>query len=290
MITRVGKCPPDVLQSVARFVYQDREFMDQAFPDSTSTEVSRTISSLGNSWYVLTSERPIALFKAEFSGATASVFALSYDGRTLFESLIGNLCEDLRRMRLTSLHVNVPIDKTDLFLSRGFEKVEVLVRLSRAPIETKMMPILPLMNPTEREIPTLSKLMYDSYAKAKSAYSDAQSTESVIRNIMSGDSGDYISGASFASGAFPNLVSACLLTRVYPTEANVSQVFTHPLYRARGLATTEIASAMNRLVKEEKAVTRLTVWSPETNDVMKRLLDKMGFTEDRKLVEMTSRL
>jgi len=264
--------------------------MDQAFPDSTSTEVSRAISSLGNSWYVLTSERPIALFKAEFSGATASVFPLCYDGRTLFESLIGKLCEDLRRMRLTSLHVNVPIDKTDLFLSRGFEKVDVLIRLSRAPTETKMMPILPLMNPTEREIPTLSKLMYDSYAKAKSAYSDAQSTESVIRNIMSGDSRNYISGASFASGAFPNLVSACLLTRVYPTEANVSQVFTHPLYRARGLATTEIASAMNRLVKEEKPVTRLTVWSPETNDVMKRLLDKMGFAQDRKLVEMTSRL
>jgi GNAT superfamily N-acetyltransferase len=290
MITRVGKCIPDVLQSVARFVYQDREFMDQAFPDSTSTEVSRALSSLGNSWYVLTSERPIALFKAEFSGATASVFPLCYDGGTSFESLIANLCEDLRRMRLTSLHVNVPTDQTDLFLSKGFEKVELLVRLSRAPIETKMMPILPLMNPTEREIPTLSKLMYDAYAKTKGVYSDAQSTESVIRDVMSGGFGDYISGASFASGAYPNLVSACLLTRVYPTEANVSQVFTHPLYRARGLATTEIAFAMNRLVKEEKGVARLTVWSPETNEVMKRLLDKMGFAQDRKLVKMTSRL
>ena len=289
MITQLGKCPRDVLQSVVGFVCQDREFMDEAFPHSTRTEVSRTLPSLGNSWYVLTSERPIALFKAEISEPTANVSRLCYDG-TLFESVIATLRENLRRIRITNFHVSVPPDQTDLFLSKGFEKHAALVRFSRAPIETKMMPILPLMNPTEKEIPTLSKLMYDAYAKTKDAYSDAQSTEGVIRDIMSGDLGDYISGASFASGAFPNLVSACLLTRVSITEANVSQVFTHPLYRARGLATTEIASAMNRLAKEGKEVTKLTVWSPETNDVMKRLLDKMGFAQDRKLVQMTSRI
>jgi GNAT superfamily N-acetyltransferase len=289
MIIQVEKCPRDMLQSVMSFVCQDREFMDEVFPHSISTEVSRALASLGNSWYVLTSERPIALFKAEISGPTANISRLSYDG-TLFESVIATLREDLRRMKITDFDVSVPADKTDLFLSKGFEKHAILVRLSRAPIETKMMPILPLMNPTEKEIPTLSKLMYEAYAKRKDAYADAQSTESVIRNIMSGDLGDYISGASFASGAFPNLVSACLVTRVSLTEANVSQVFTHPLYRARGLATTEIASAMNRLVNEGREITRLTVWSPETNDVMKRLLDKMGFAQDRKLVEMNSRI
>ncbi len=143
------------------------------------------------------------------------------------------------------------------------------------------------MNPTDKEIPTLSNLMYEAYPKG--AYSDAQSTENVIRNVMSGKLGDYVSGASFASGAFPNLVSACLVTRVSPVEANVAQVFTHPLYRAAGLATTEIASAMNRLVKEGKGVTKLTVWSPATNEVMKRLLDKMGFVKDRELVQLTAR-
>jgi len=261
--------------------------MDEAFPDSSSTELGRALSSLGKSWYVLTSERPIALFKGALTGPTANVSRMCYDSGTSFESLIANLCEDLRRMKITNLHVGVPTDRTDLFLSRGFERAEILVRFSRAPIESKMMPILPLMNLTEKEIPILSKLMYDAYAKTSGAYSDAQSAENVIRNIMSEG---YISGASFASGAFPNLVSACLVTRVYPSEANVSQVFTHPLYRARGLATTEVASAMNRLVNEERGITRLTVWSPEANDVMKRLLDKMGFVHDRKLVEMTSRL
>jgi GNAT superfamily N-acetyltransferase len=289
MITPVKKCPPNVLQSVARFVCQDREFMDQAFPHSNSTEVSRALASLGDSWYVLVSDRPIALFKAEISHPIANVSTLCYDG-ALFESVIPTLREDLRRMRITDFQVDVPPGQTDSFLSKGFETHAVLVRFSRVPRETKMMPILPLMNPTEKEIPTLAKLMYEAYAKTKSAYSDAQSTENVIRNIMSGNLGHYISGASFASGAFPKLESACLLTRVSPTEVNVSQVFTHPLYRARGLATTEIASAMDRLVKEGEGVTKLTVWSPETNDVMKRLLTKMGFAPDKRAVEMTSKI
>jgi GNAT superfamily N-acetyltransferase len=290
MITQVEKCSPDALQSVERFALQDPEFMSQTFPESASTELGRALASLGNSWYVLTSERPIALLKAEIVGTAANVSRICYDHSTLFESVIANLREDLRRMRITSLHVSVPPDQTDLFYTKDFEKRATLIRLSRAPIETKMMPILPLMNPTEKELPTLSNLMYEAYAKTQGAYLDAQSTERMIRNIMTGVPGNYISEASFASGAFPNLVSACLLTRVSSTEANVSQVFTHPLYRARGLATTEIASAMNRLVKEGKGITRLTVWSPENNEVMKRLLDKMGFAQDRKLVEMITRI
>ena len=289
MITRVGKCSPDVLRSVANFVYQDGEFTKQEFPHSTNAEeVGMALASLGNSWQVLTSERPIALFKAEISEPNTNVSRLCYDHSAPFESVIANLREDLRRIRITDVHVNVSPDQADAFQSKGFEKGAVLVRLSRAPIETKMMPILPLMNPTEKQIPILSNLMYEAYAKMKGAYSDAQSTQNVIRSIVSG--GDYLSNASFASGAFPNLVSACLVTRVSLAEANVSQLFTHPLYRARGLATTEIASAMNSLVKEGKGVTRLTVWSPEANDVMKRLLDKMGFAQDRRLVEMTSRI
>ena len=228
MIIRVEKCSSDTLQSLTRFVCQDRELMEQESPHSTTTEVSRALGSMGNSWYVLTSERPIALFKAEISGSTANVSRLCQDDSTPLESVIAYLLEDLRRMKITKLHVSVPLNQMDLFLAKGFEKDAVLVRFSRVPVETKMMPILPLMNPTEKEIPILSQLMYEAYRKTKDAYSDAKSTESVVRNIMSGGVGDYISSASFASGAFPNLVSACLLTRVSPAEANVSQVFTHP--------------------------------------------------------------
>lgn len=287
MITRVEKCSPDVLRSVASFVYQDSEFAKQEFPHATNAqEVGTALASLGNSWQVLTSERPIALFKGEISAPTANLPRLCYDHSASFETVIASLREDLRRIGVTNFQLSVLPDETDSFLSKGFEKREVLVGLSRFPIETKMMPILPLMNPTQKEIPTLSNLMYEAYAKIRGAYSDAEATQRAIRSIVSGV--DFLPNASFASGAFPNLVSACLVTRVSPFEATVSQVFTHPLYRARGLATTEIASAMNILVKEGK-VGRLTVWSPETNEVMKRLLDKMGFAQDRRLVEMTSR-
>jgi len=273
---------------VASFVYQDREFTKQEFPHTTNTqEVGMALASLGNSWQVLTSERPIALFKGEILAPTANLSQLCYDHSASFETVMAKLREDLRRMGVTNFQLSVFPDEADSFLSKGFEKREVLVRLSRSPTETKMMPILPLMNPTQKEIPTLSNLMHEAYAKTRGAYSDAEAAQSVIRSIVSGV--DYLPNASFASGAFPNLVSACLVTSVSPSEATVSQLFTHPLYRARGLATTEIASAMNILVKESKGLARLTVWSPETNEVMKRLLIKMGFAQDRRLVEMTSR-
>ncbi len=289
MITRVEKCSSDVLRSVANFVLQDPEFTKQEFPNTTNAkEVGTALASLGNSWQVLTSDQPIALFKGELSTPTASLSRLCYDHSASFDTLIAKLREDLRRIGITNVQASVLPDEVDTFLANGFEKRSVLDRLSRSPIETKMMPILPLMNPTRKEIPTLSNLMYEAYVKSKGTYSDAEVTQSVIRNIIS--SVDYLPNASFASGAFPNLVSACLVTRASSSEATVSQVFTHPLYRARGLATTEIASAMNFLVREGKGVTTLAVWSPETNEVMKRLLGKMGFIQDRSLVDMTLRI
>jgi predicted GNAT family acetyltransferase len=103
---------------------------------------------------------------------------------------------------------------------------------------------------------------------------------------MSGARGTYLPDASYASGAPPNLVSACLLTADLPGEAKIDQLFTHPLYRARGLATLEIAAAMNRLTVS--GVSSLNVWNREGNDVIKRLLGKMGFRQQRTVVEMSA--
>ncbi len=191
--------------------------------------------------------------------------------------------------RSTDFHVDVPPDQTDSFLSKGFEKGAVLVRLSRAPIETKMMPILPLMNPTKKEIPTIIELDVRGITKTKGAYADAQATENVIRNIMSGNWGLHFR-CLFREWRFPE---PCECMSSYQSISRRSQclasVYASTLQSA-GLATTEIASAMNRLVKEGKGVTRLTVWSPETNEVMKRLLEKMGFIEDREQCEMTAKI
>jgi GNAT superfamily N-acetyltransferase len=168
----------------------------------------------------------------------------------------------------------------------GLEKRASYVKFTRVPAETKMMPILPLVNATQKEIPMLAGLMYDAYAKTDHVFSDIQSAEKTLLSIMSGVQGRYLSEASFASGATQNLVSACLLTLDSPGQANIAQLFTHPLYRARGLATTEIAMAMNRLV--EFGIGNLTVWNRESDDVVRRLLTKMDFKNVGKVVEMVA--
>lgn len=94
--------------------------------------------------------------------------------------------------------------------------------------------------------------------------------------------------ASLTSGATQNIVSACFITLPSPTEAHVAQLYTHPLYRARGLATTEVATGMNKLVK--RGVQTLTVWLGEDNEIAGRLFAKLGFKLQQKLVEMVSRI
>jgi len=86
----------------------------------------------------------------------------------------------------------------------------------------------------------------------------------------------------------PNIVSACFVTLNSPEEANVTQLFTHPLYRARGLATTEVATSMNKLLK--RGVRTLMVWVTQNNDIAGRLFTKLGFKESHKLVEMAARI
>jgi predicted GNAT family acetyltransferase len=147
-----------------------------------------------------------------------------------------------------------------------------------------MMPLLPLTNATQKDLTILSQLMYTSYVKMDGGFPDTQSAETMLRAIMSGVNGQYLQDASFASGASPNLVSACLLTLDTPDEAKIQQLFTHPLYRARGLATTEIAAAMNRL--SGSGIRSLTAWSREDNGVVTRLLTKLGFGQERTAVEM----
>jgi predicted GNAT family acetyltransferase len=137
-----------------------------------------------------------------------------------------------------------------------------------------------------KQLSVLSQLMYDAYGKTDSRFPDTESTEETVRNIMSGGHGRYLSDASFCSGAVPSVVSACLLVERMSGDAEIMQVFTHPLYRARGLATTEITVAMNQLAKS--GFTRVTMWIRESNDVVKRLLSKMDFVITQRVVEMES--
>jgi predicted GNAT family acetyltransferase len=130
--------------------------------------------------------------------------------------------------------------------------------------------------------------MYEAYAKTSRAIPDLQSAEELLHNIVGGAFERYLPDASFGSGAYPNIVSACLIVMDSPDQARIAQLFTHPLYRARGLATTEIAFAMNRL--SATGVKSLTAWSQEGDDVVKRLLTKMGFAETGRAVEVSAKV
>jgi ribosomal protein S18 acetylase RimI-like enzyme len=289
MITKLSKCPQEVRQSVAKFAYENREFSEKVFPNSANArELSKVLALAENSWYALLSDHPIALFKLDLSEPTAKASQICLNRTDSFESVLSNLREDLQKMKIANFDINISLEHAEFLATKGFENRGVLIRLSGAPTETNMMPILPLTNPNEKEIPSLSKLMYESYGKSQTAFPDVHATEKLLRNTISGAYGKYLPKASFVSGALPNLVSACLMTLTSHNEANITQLFTHPLYRARGLATTEVAAAMNRLVKDR--IERLTVWTRENNDVAKRLFAKMGFKEDTKLVEMAGRI
>ena len=287
MIEQARKCPTDVRQRVADIVYKNADFRGENFPLCTNLiDVSKALAC-SDSWYVLVADRPIALFNLERSESRAKVSRICATDDSPVDTVISCLRQDLRKMGITDLIARVESSDLESLTAAGFEKGESYVRFSRVAEETKMMPILPLANATQKELPALSRLMYDAYAKEHGAFSDIQSAESSLRTLMSGKK-SYLSEASFTSGTSRNLVSACLVTLNSTGQANIAQLFTHPLYRARGLATTEIGATMNWLVRS--SIPNLVAWPRESNDVVKRLLLKMGFREDRRAVELAARI
>ena len=287
MITKASKCPKEVLERVSNFVYRNGDFSKENFSlCANPIEVNRALAS-SDSWYVLIANQPTALFKLEISEPMANISQICVDDDDSLEAVVSSLRQDLRNMRITDISLRVTPNDMESLTARGFEKRVSYVKFSRVSAETKMMPILPLVNTTRKDLPILSRLMYDAYSKTDDAFSDIQSAEKSLRSIISGAWGQYLSDASFASGTSQNLVSACLLTADSPDEARIAQLFTHPLYRARGLATTEIAVAMNRLVAS--GIGNLVVWNRESDDVVRRLLTKMDFKEGRRVVEMVAR-
>jgi GNAT superfamily N-acetyltransferase len=286
MIRNSSKCPTDVLERVSNLVFKNRDFARENFSlCGNPFEINRVLAS-SDSWYVLVDNRPTALFRLEISHPIARISQICVNSDESLERVMSSMRRDLRNMRINSVTVRVPPDDMESLNASGFEKQDSYVRFSRVPAVTEMMTILPLVNVTRKELPLLARLMYDAYAKTNHSFSDIQSAQKSLQFIMSGSRGEYLSDASYASGAFQNLVSACLLTAGLPGQAEIAQLFTHPLYRARGLATVEIAVALNRLY--ESGIRRLIVWNREGDEVVRRLPTKLGFGEDRKVVEMAA--
>jgi predicted GNAT family acetyltransferase len=128
-------------------------------------------------------------------------------------------------------------------------------------------------------------LLYEAYkGSLAKRFSSIEMVESSLRETMQGLHGTYLAAASFVSGALPNIVSACLITLDEANVANVIELFTHPLYRARGLATTELAAGMNWLIKNK--VERLRAEIQSSDDVSRRLFAKIGLKENSQLVDL----
>ncbi len=286
MITRITKARSSTLGQVADFVLSNGTYLKETFPECDDRE--KLLAELRNSyesWSFLSIDKPAALFRLHLSGTNALLEKFLPSPAFPFEPLIRSLKGDLERMKVESLVLQVPEEMTEGLTKNGFQKLRVILRLSGPVVETKLMPILPLNNPTKKDIPVLAKLLHEAYGKSpEGKLLDLVSAENLLRDIMTGTHGPYVAEASFMSGMTQSVVSACLVTLSSPREADVTQLFTHPLYRARGLATKEVATSMNKLAKRD--VRTLTVWIDETNEVARRLFNKLGLKQDRELAEM----
>jgi GNAT superfamily N-acetyltransferase len=291
MITRVSKLPQESLDQTGEFIFQNFTLLQNAIPKPSKTEeVTDFLRKEGNSWALLSTDHPLALFRFESINKRASLQDICpiKESSIALQDVISTLRSDLQKMGTTEVTIKVDRSIAELFVANGFKEEGELVRFSGRPVQMKMMPLLRLSTITERDIRDLAKLLHAAYTGvANSRFANAEIAESSLQGIMHGDHGKYLSNASFVSGSPGSLVSACFFTLNSSNEANIAELFTHPLYRARGLATTEVAAGMNWLI--ENKVDALTAWIPNSNEVASRLFTKIGLKEDRRLVELLAK-
>jgi GNAT superfamily N-acetyltransferase len=288
MITRTSKASSAILGQTAEFIVENGAYMKEAFPQcSNKEELLSEMRKSREQWNILQTDRPVALFTLQLSDADAVVDKFYPALAFSYESFVSNLRLDLKKAKIQSLTMRVPEEMVEALEKNGFEKRRFLLKFVGQVIETKLMPMLPLVSPSERDIPALAKLMHESYEKgAKERSPGVSFAEQRLRGIMSGLHGVYAAEASLVSCTSLNVVSACFVTLSSPREALVAELFTHPLYRARGLATTEVSTSMTRLFK--RGIQTLTVRFAENNEVAGRLFAKLGFKQERKLAEMVT--
>ena len=289
MLTSVSKMSAVELDYIANFTFANKPFMNHAFPQCDSkSALIEALKKAGDRWSVLLSGKPLALFTLRTSNATAIVEHFSPESSDVIATAISGLRDHLTKRKVEKIEVNASEDFAEPLSRSGFEKRSTLLRFGGSVVQTNIMPILPLSNPTERDIPALAKLMQESYARNKEKLVSDPSIERKLHDIMTGIKGTFLPESSFISKAADKFVSACLVTTTATRTANIEAMFTHPLYRARGLATIEITMSMNRLQRKE--ITVLNVWLEETDEVARRLFEKLGFKKDLRIVQMSMRV
>ena len=166
MITRTSKASSDILGQTAEFIVENGAYMKEAFPQcSNKAELLSELRKTPEQWNILHTDRPVALFTLHLSDVDAVVDKFYPAPSISYESLVPNLRVDLRKTKIQSLTLRAPEEMVEALEKNGFEKRRFIVKFAGRVIETKLMPILPLVSPTERDLPALAKLMHDSYEK-----------------------------------------------------------------------------------------------------------------------------
>jgi ribosomal protein S18 acetylase RimI-like enzyme len=282
MITRVDKASSEILDQIANLVLANESYRRESFAASTNkASLLGTFRKLGPQWTILTHEGTLALFalsEIQGHGSVDHLCLTTPETITIFASELSN---ELAKAPITDISLTTNISSAERLVAEGFMVKSTVINFSRKISETQFMPILPLTNPKSGDLAALAKLMHEAYSKGRiPKYASSDEAAKRLREIASNR--EYLAECSFVGGSGGNYVSACFITSPSKEVANISELFTHPLYRARGLATSEVAMAMNRLAKRNYS--RLNVWVDESNHVACRLFSKLGFEQtDKKM-------
>jgi len=288
MISRIEKASSEVLDEIADLVLANEHYRKESFsayPDKRS--ILTALRHLSQEWTVLQTEQTLALFSLSEIQGHASVDHLCLKTPESITDFASELSNELQKAGMTDISLTTEGSLIEKLATQGFTTKSSIISFSRKVSETQFMPILPLTNPNGRDLSSLANLMYDAYAKSMlQKYASSEDAARRLREITS--SRGYLVDCSFVSGAGGNYVSACFARSTSDTEANISELFTHPLYRARGLATSEVMMTMNRLSKRNYS--SLNVWVDESNEVACRLFSKLKFEQTNKKVTVSRNL
>ncbi len=283
MITRVDKASSEILDQIANLVLADESYRLESFPTSVDkASLLATFRKLDPQWTILIHEQTLALFVLSEIHGHGSIDHLCLRTPETITTFASELSKELEKTPITDISLTTNANLAERLVVQGFMKKRSVINFLKQISETQFMPILPLINPKSKDLPILAKLMYEAYAKGRiPKYASSEEAAKRLREIMSNRG--YLAECSFVGGSGGNFVSACFVTSLSDGTANISELFTHPLYRARGLATSEVAMAMNRLAKRNYS--KLNVWVDDDNDIACRLFSKVGFEQmDKKVI------
>jgi hypothetical protein len=213
MITPISKIDSSVLYTVSQFIFENRANLNDALPECGDVrEVAEALQRSQAQWSILRTNRPLALFNLRTTDTQVELERFCLLNQSSLREAVTALLEDLARSKFRSLTMNVQEGLVDPLASLEFQSGGVLLRFSRPITETVLMPILPLTNLDQRDLPALAELMLTSYNTSTNCeFSDTTSAEKYLQDIMAGRRGDFIDEASFISSTpgTRNVVSVC---------------------------------------------------------------------------------